>query len=308
MFIGHDDIRKRFNKGLIKGALSHAHLIIGEDGIGKSILAKEFALKILGKIEDREYVDIVKYRPKKSSFGVDDVREIISEVNKKPYEVNKKVIIIYDGEKLTVQAQNALLKTIEEPPKGVYIMLLSSNSEIILDTIKSRCQIHKLSPLSKVDMERFIKENLNVKDEAKINTLLAFSEGIPGKATKFINDKSFGEIREIVIQLLKDINSRDEKIVIKYGELLMQFNDKSEEILSTIISFVRDVILFKELEKHTLIINGDKIEWIRELAGMMSYKKLKGIVDVIDKTRLNLKNNTNQAMTFSVMIISLLEV
>lgn len=307
-FIGHEAIRERFNKSIKNSTLSHAHLIIGDDGIGKSMLAKEFAVKILGRQEYRDYIDIVNYKPKKNSFGVDEVREIISEVNKKPYEGDKKVIIIYDGNKLTPQAQNALLKTIEEPPMGVYMILLCESTELILDTIKSRCQIHKLSPLSQQDMEDFIEKSYGVLDEKLKKTLLAFSEGIPGRVQRFLEDKSFEEIRNMVLDMLKDINKRDEKVIIKYEQLFTQYNDKEEEILSTIVSFVRDIIVYKELESLPMIINGDKIDDIKDLSNLMSYKKLKAIVGVVDDTRKNFKSNTNSSMTFNVMLISLLEV
>ena len=148
-FIGHKNVIESFKKRADSGEISHAHIIVGEDGIGKSNLANKLSRIILGKFEERDYIDIINYRCKKASFGVDDVREIVDEINKKPFEGDKKVIIIYDGNKLTVQAQNALLKTIEEPPKGVYIILLCESLELILDTIKSRCQIYKLTPLTK---------------------------------------------------------------------------------------------------------------------------------------------------------------
>ena len=148
-FIGYRDLVMNFNKRCSNGTLSHAHLICGEDGIGKSVLALNLAKLILKGDLDREYVDIINYKTEKASFGVDDVRAIIEEVQKKPFEGDKKVIIIHEGNKLTVQAQNALLKTIEEPPLGVYIIILCESLELVLDTIKSRCEIFKLTPLSK---------------------------------------------------------------------------------------------------------------------------------------------------------------
>ena len=154
--IGHKNILDNFKRRVESDEISHAHIIVGEDGIGKSNLANKFARSILGKSEDKDYIDIINYRCKKSSFGVDDIREIVEEINKKPFEGDKKVIIIYDGNKLTVQAQNALLKTIEEPPKGVFIILLCESLELILDTIKSRCQIYKLSPLTKNEIRLYI--------------------------------------------------------------------------------------------------------------------------------------------------------
>ena len=111
-FIGYSSLIENFKSRCSNGNLSHAQLISGEDGIGKSILAEILGKLILNGDINREYVDIINYKPSKASFGVDDVREIIDEVNKKPFEGDKKVIIIHQGNKLTIQAQNALLKTI----------------------------------------------------------------------------------------------------------------------------------------------------------------------------------------------------
>ena len=140
--IGHELIKKEIENSIDTGKFSHAHLIVGEDGIGKSLLAREIALKVLGKDEDRDYVDIIKWKIEKNkqSIGVDSIRDIIKEVNRKPYEGDKKVVIVYNAEKMTTEAQNAFLKTIEEPPTGVLIILLSENLEMMLETIRSRCQ------------------------------------------------------------------------------------------------------------------------------------------------------------------------
>lgn len=307
-FIGHSEIIRRFDNSIERNALSHAHLIIGEDGIGKSILARRFAAKIMGKDDFKEYIDIVNYKTTKNSFGVDEVREIITETNKKPYEGDKKVIIIYEGNKLTVQAQNALLKTIEEPPSGVYIIILCESAELILDTIKSRCQVHKLFPLKESEIKLFIEEKYSNIDKDKKSTLISFSEGIPGKVEKFIEDSSFEDLRNIVLDLLKDINSHNEDIILKYETIIAKHDNKEEDIFSIIISFVRDIIIYKELEDSTYIINRDKLDKIKDLSNMMAYKKLRGIIRVIDETRINLRSNTNAQMTFNVMMISLLEV
>ncbi|GKU27731.1 DNA polymerase III subunit delta' [Clostridium folliculivorans] len=307
-FIGHSEILSRFDNSIERNALSHAHLIIGEDGIGKSIVAKRFAAKIMKKDDFKEYIDIVNYKTTKNSFGVDEVREIITETNKRPYEGDKKVIIIYEGNKLTVQAQNALLKTIEEPPSGVYIIILCESAELILDTIKSRCQVHRLFPLKESEIKLFIEEKYSNIAEDKKSTLISFSEGIPGKVEKFIEDSSFEDLRNIVLDLLRDINSHNEDIILKYETIIAKHDNKQEDIFSIIISFVRDIIIYKELQDSTYIINRDKLDKIKDLSNMMAYKKLRGIIRVIDETRINLRSNTNAQMTFNVMMISLLEV
>ncbi|ELC8402675.1 DNA polymerase III subunit delta' [Clostridium perfringens] len=305
--IGHNKVRDRFSKSVSKNALSHAHLIIGEEGIGKSLLADEFAYKILGIPSQREHVDIVHYKSEKASFGVDLVRNIIAEANKKPYECDRKVIIIHNGEKLTVAAQNALLKTIEEPLTGIFIIILSSNIDSILETIRSRCQIHRLAPLSKEEINLYISKKYNGIDDELNRTLISFSEGIPGRVDKFMNDDIFKDIRNTVIEMLKDIGHGKIEVPIKYSDKFYSMKGNEEEILETITIFARDSIIFKEIENNLSIINGDKIDDIREIASNLSYNKLNRIIKVVNEARNNLKSNTNLWLTLDSMLISILE-
>lgn len=305
--IGHEEVRQRFERGIKNNALSHAHLIVGEDGIGKSLVAEEFAARLLDIPSGKDHIDIIKYKSDKASFGVDAVRDIITESNSKPYESNKKVIIIYQGEKLTIQAQNALLKTIEEPPKGVFIIILTESSELILDTIKSRCQIHKLSPLKNNEMIEFIKrEHLEI-DEDSTNTLIAFSEGIPGRVDKFLNDETFNKIRKLVIELLQEINTHNLSLTLKYADEFSAMKGKENEILFTIVTFVRDIMIYKEVKNNLSIINGDKINDVKAIANVISYKKLRRVISVVDEARRNLRSNTNTWITFNTMLINILE-
>lgn len=306
-FIGHNKVIEGFMKRAENNTLSHAHLITGRDGIGKSIIADIFVSKILKKEIGKQNVDAIHYRNKKASIGVSEVRDIIEEVYKRPYEGDKKVIVIYDAEKLTIQAQNALLKTIEEPPNGVYILLLTTNLESLLDTIKSRCQIYKLTPLNKEEMIDFINLNYEVSDE-QLSSLLAYSEGIPGRVEKFLNDPKLQSLRNLIIDMLRDINKNEVDITIKYEKLFYHYKDEKEELLNIISSFVRDIILYKEINDKRLIINSDKNKEIEELVQMMSYRKLNGMLQYIDEARMNLKQNINFPMTISIMLMGFLEV
>lgn len=158
--IGHNEIRAYFLNALSSNALSHAHLIVGENGIGKSLIAREFAARILGEKEYRKHIDIIEFRntKNKKTIGIGEIRDIIEEVNKKPYEGSNKVVIIYNGDSITIPAQNALLKTIEEPPGGVYVFILCENYEMILETVKSRCQVHRLNRLNLEEIKAFIQK------------------------------------------------------------------------------------------------------------------------------------------------------
>lgn len=308
-FIGHKNVIESFKKRADSGEISHAHIIVGEDGIGKSNLANKLSRIILGKFEERDYIDIINYRCKKASFGVDDVREIVDEINKKPFEGDKKVIIIYDGNKLTVQAQNALLKTIEEPPKGVYIILLCESLELILDTIKSRCQIYKLTPLTKEDVRLYIDRiNEDSFSQEEINAAIAYSEGMPGRAEAFLRDSSLKELRNTLVDLLFLITKSNPKELLDFEAKITVFKDKKEDILNILASFVRDIIIYKEIRDGNGIINGDKIESIKKIAMEMSYKKLNNIIDKIGEARRSLLSNSNFQLTIRVMLIGFMEV
>lgn len=306
--IGHKGIRKTLERSVFKDTLSHGHLIVGEDGIGKSLVAKELAMNILKKTVDRDYADIIDFRRIGKSIGVDDIRNIIEEISKKPFEGDKKVIILHNGDDITIQGQNAFLKTIEEPPKGVYIIILCESDKNILDTIKSRCQIHKLNSLTDEEMKTYIKSKFPYVDNTKIKTLLAFSEGVPGRVDNYMTNKSFKDIRELSLRILIDINSRDTNVVVNYSkEINEKYKGFFKDILDVILFYVRDIIVYKELSDENYILNQDVSESIKKLSFNMSFNKLNAIVRIINETRNNLDRNVNAVMTFDVMLMNMLE-
>ena len=306
--VGHKSVIDSINNRKSNDSFSHANLIVGNDGIGKSIIARYISNQIIKVRENAESVDIVKYYPSSSSFGVDDVRNIINEVGKKPYEGDKKVLILYKCDKLTTQAQNALLKTIEEPPKGVYLILLSDSLETILDTIKSRCQIYKLTPLTKEEILIYIKDKYTHLTSEDEKAALAYSAGIPGKVDSFIDDTKLKDLRDICIDLFEDILNREQGLVLKYGELLKNLKDDKIELLNILLSYIRDIMIFKELNNSELIVNFDKVYKMKDISRGMTYKKLNNMLEYITEARINLNSNTNYSMTISVLLMGFAEV
>lgn len=307
-FIGFEGVIENFKYRCNSESLSHAHLISGEDGIGKSILAQILAKLILKGETNRECVDIINYKLNKASFGVEDVRNLINEVNKKPFESNKKVIIIHKGNKLTIQAQNALLKTIEEPPIGVYIIILCENLELILDTIKSRCEIYKLTPLSKIQLNEYIELNKYVCTDEEKSSAIAFSEGIPGRIDRYFNDETLSHLRVRILELLNVLKENDPEVILEREELLSTYKDNKEEVLNIFFSFIRDILIHKEVENEKLIINGDKLNNINELAKDMSFRKLNNMIKQIEDARRNIKSNVSWPMILRVMLMGFMEV
>ena len=306
-FIGHEALINNFKQRCLKNTLSHAHLIAGEDGVGKGKLANILAKFILNGYLDREYVDIINYSSEKSSFGVDDVRDIIEEVYKKPFEKDKKVIIIHEGNKLTIQAQNALLKTIEEPPKGVYIIILCESLELILDTIKSRFEIYNLKPLTKSELYEYIKIKKFNYDENEIKSAIAFSEGVPGRIDRYFNDDKLRELRNNIVILIKNLNKNDLEAILQQEESFSNLKNDKEEVLNIFGLFIRDILINKEIENEEFIINSDKLEDIKELTKEMSFKKLNNMIKTIEEARRNIKSNVSWGMMLRVMLMGFME-
>jgi len=308
--IGHDAIKIQIVNSINGDRFSHALIVTGENGVGKSLIAKEIAIRLLGKDKEKQYVDIVEFKmPKdKKSIGIDEIKNIIQETTKKPYEGDKKVIILYKAESMTEAAQNAFLKTIEEPPKGIFIILLCERLENILDTIKSRCQVYKLNRLSEEEMLEFLNNKFGNLSEDELKAVSAFSDGVPGRAERFLEDKSLMEIRDTVADILKGVcEGRLDKTLI-YTEFLLKYKSQWQEVLTYFLSYIRDTLIYKETGSKELIINVDKINEIKEIAEMFSFNKLNGIINIIKDTRSKLERNVNATLVFDSMLVKIQEV
>ena len=291
--IGHQGIKLQIKNSIKLNRFSHAHILVGENGIGKSMVAKEMAIRVLGKNELKPYVDMIEFKvPKgRKSIGIEESKNIIEEINKKPYECDKKVIIIYNADKMTEAAQNALLKTIEEPPLESFMVLLCEKLDGILDTIKSRCQVYKFNRLSQEDMLLFLGNRYPQLDEEEINSVLAFSDGIPGRAERFISDSHLCEIRDAVADMLKRLKDDDVDYFLRFSNYLLSIKDEWQEILTCILAYIRDVLVY-----------------IKIISEMFSFKKLNALVNIVKATKGKLGKNVNPALVFDSMLVKMQEV
>ncbi|BAH08405.1 DNA polymerase III subunit delta' [Clostridium kluyveri] len=308
--IGHDMIKSQIENSIKLNRLSHASIFVGEDGLGKSLFAEELAIKILGKNEIKRYVDIIELKlfKNKKSIGIEEIKYIIEEINKKPYEGDKKVIILYNSDKITETAQNAVLKTIEEPPKGSFIILLCEKLDGILDTVKSRCQIYKLNRLNSKDMKKFLNNKFPGLYEQELNSIMAFSDGIPGRAEKFISSSVLKEIRNITIKIFRKLYDEDINITLEFPNYLFKEKDNWEEILTCMLSYIRDVLIYKETGNSDLIINRDKFQELKAIGEMFSFNKLNAIIDIIGSIREKIDKNVNPTLVFDSMLMKMQEV
>ena len=284
--IGFDSLLEQLRHSIKSGSLSHAHLITGPDGIGKSVFSRVFARMILNYGEEgkkENYVDMVEIRTDKLSIGVDDIRKVVSEANVKPFEGNRKVIIIHTAEKMTVQAQNAVLKTLEEPPAGVFFILVAETTESILPTIISRVQIHKLSPLSDTEIDRYISGIPDLTSETR-DILKAISQGIPGKVDSFLKDDSYRAFLDIcfdfmsILSSIRGLRDRNSVEVLNKNSTVLEYDP--EEFFATLILISRDIMMLKLTSDYKRLIFLYNKEVLEKISQKFSLKRLDHIITV----------------------------
>ncbi|MDF1498465.1 MAG: hypothetical protein P1P85_03900 [Patescibacteria group bacterium] len=272
VIIGNERIGDMLEKSYKSGKLSHAYLFEGSDHIGKKTLAIEFSSLLLNdkssNIENN--VDFIILFPDedKKQIIIEQIRNLEKKLSLYPFSSKYKVVIIEQAEKMTKSAANALLKTLEEPSKTTILMLLTSNSKNILDTIKSRCQIMKFLPVKRATLEDFVKSktsNQIVPDE-----IIELSGYKPGKIVELINDKNKREDFLKTIDKISNIARKSDIEKIDEAEIISQKDP--EEIINILnlwtIYFRRTLINVyeenNEKQKRDLIVAKRRVDLINK--------------------------------------------
>jgi len=241
--IGNEKVKQNLIKTINKQTISHSYMFIGTKGIGKKEFAKEFAKAILCNNEENklcgdcksciEFVNgnnpdyyEIGLEEEENSIKIETIRQMQKKVQELPIVSNRKVYIIDDSEYLTKDAQNCLLKTLEEPPEFVTIILIVSNENKILNTIKSRCLKIYFNDLSNEELSKYISENLE--HNKFTESMLKACGGSIGKA-KQISDKK--EIYESLEQIFNNIESYSLLDVMPKVEFLYKSKDEIQDIL-----------------------------------------------------------------------------
>ena len=186
--------------------------------------------------------------------------------------------------------------------------MLCESLELILDTIKSRCEIYKLTPLTREQLKLYIKNKGYDYGDLEVNAAIAFSEGIPGRIDRYFEDEKLKELRDKIITLFYAINKNDIELVIQKEEEFISYKDNKEDVLNIISLLIRDILLHKEIDNNDILINSDKISDISEFTKEMSFKKLNGMITKVEDARKNIKSNVTWPMILRVMFMGFMEV
>ena len=291
--------------------------------MGKKTLANAFAMTLLCEEDGKEpcmqchackqvlsgnHPDLIYVTHEKpASIGVDDVREQINDtIMVRPYSSQYKIYIVDEAEKMTVQAQNALLKTIEEPPTYAVIMLLTTNPDAFLQTILSRCVQLKLKPLRDSVVKDYLEEKLQVKDiQAEIYS--AFARGNLGKAIHLAQSEDFKMMYEEILKLLKEIREMDISQLLDVIRKLKDDNTDIKECLNFMQMWYRDILMYKTTKDLNLLIFKDEFSAVKKAASLSSYEGLERILEAIDKARVRLDANVNMELVMELLLLTMKE-
>lgn len=237
--IGHENIISQLISAVSMSKINHAYQFLRsgwlrQEYVGQKLLHRLFGAEKQGpegcgechfckQTESGSNPDLIYIRHSKENIiSVDDIREsLVQDIQIKPYNGLYKVYIIDEAEKLTVQAQNALLKTIEEPPEYSVIIFLTNNADIFLQTILSRCIVFNLKPLRDDVITDYLIKTYKIADyEAKVCS--SFAQGILGKAIRLFESEDFNGVKEAAVRLVKNIYSYEIYDLIEEVKMISQ--------------------------------------------------------------------------------------
>jgi len=311
--IGQKAVIDSLKNSIANNMVSHAYLFEGPEGIGKKTIAGIYANALLcetglpepcGKCRScvqyrtGNHPDVKMIRiSDSSSIGVDDIREFKQDVYVKPYESTKKIYIIDSADKMTIQAQNSLLKVLEEPPAYAVIILISVNSSLLLPTIRSRVVTVKFRIHPYREIEHFLKVHYSHL-ESQIPFISAFSGGVIGRAKEIAESEQFRDMRQRVFQIGMDFLDMDESKVLNHVSFFVENKHHADTILDILLSWFRDVLFMKELHDDQMVIN---IDMKRELSAFSQKTPRRSVVRIIDiildiKRKISMNANFNLAI------------
>ena len=277
--VGHKDIIKYIRNAVSENKVSHAYIMNGERGSGKKMLANLFATTLqcekggpdpcnechsCKQAESGNHPDIIHVTHEKpNTISVEDIRtQVNNDILIKPYQGPYKIYIISEADLMTPQAQNALLKTIEEPPEYAVIFLLTENAQMLLPTITSRCVMLKLRNIKDTLIKKYLMETMKVPDY-KADMCAAFAQGNMGRAIMLANSEHFNEIREEAVQLLKYIDEMDLSEVMKAIKRINAYKLEINDYLDIIMIWYRDVLIYKATQDISKVVFKDQISYIK---------------------------------------------
>ena len=317
---GNTPLVEQLRRSAASGRSSHAYLFLGGAGAGKRLIANTFAKALQCEGEKRpcdsckschafnhgNHPDVIYFQPLKNgkTYTIEDVREqLLETVDLKPFQYEKKIYIIEKADTLNIQSQNALLKTLEEPPAHAVFLLLAERAEAFLPTILSRVVVMKIRPLSAETIADYLMQAGHLAEESHI--LSAYAQGRIGRALELVEDEGFREMRQDILGKLEALPSMSEGDAYLLAKDLEGYKNDLR-FLDIMELWYRDLLTAKSLREEGYLIQRDKKDAIfraaKEPAALLAKKAA-----AVRTARMRLAQNANFRLTMEVMLMDLKE-
>ena len=317
---GNTPLVEQLRRSAASGRSSHAYLFLGGAGAGKRLIANTFAKALQCEGETRpcdsckschafnhgNHPDVIYFQPLKNgkTYTIEDVREqLLETVDLKPFQYEKKIYIIEKADTLNIQSQNALLKTLEEPPAHAVFLLLAERAEAFLPTILSRVVVMKIRPLSAETIADYLMQAGHLAEESHI--LSAYAQGRIGQALELVEDEGFREMRQDILGKLEVLPSMSEGDAYLLAKDLEGYKNDLR-FLDIMELWYRDLLTAKSLREEGYLIQRDKKDAIfraaKEPAALLAKKAA-----AVRTARMRLAQNANFRLTMEVMLMDLKE-
>lgn len=320
--LGHEQIIEHLQNAVRLDKVSHAYIFNGPEASGKMMLADAFAMSLqcegddkpclncrsCKQATDRNQPDIIYVSHEKpNTIGVDDIRtQVNNDVGIKPYSSRYKIYIIDEAEKMNQQAQNALLKTIEEPPAYAVILLLTTNADRFLPTILSRCIRLDLKTVKEAEIKRYLMREYQIPDY-QADVCAAFSQGNVGKAIQLASSEEFGGLKADVLQLMKRVNDID---LYEMGAAVKQISEYKltvNDYFDLMMIWFRDVLYMKATNDVNRLIFKDEVYDIKKQAAKRSYQGIETILKALETAKVRISANVNFDLVIELLLLTIKE-
>ena len=291
--LGNEALLSRLRRVASYDHVANAYILSGPEGSGKRLIADAFQEMLQVSPADR--IDVVHEKP--NIISVDDIRNGINRsASVLPYESSRKLYVVDEAEKMNVQAQNALLKTLEEPPEYVVILLLTENEEAFLPTILSRAVRLRTAVIPEETIQELLLSKGFSEEESR--TAARLSGGAPGRALEIVSSEDYQALVEEILKVAALPEGPDPDQAMAFAKTMAERKADAGDVISLFRLFYRDVLVLKSGGKVEQLFFGKEKAAIQKIAAKTSFEGIGRILQGLDGLLARLKANVNTELSF----------